>query len=76
MELKFQFANFAEFVAMAGHGPYVWACYGIGLACLIALALSPLRSRKALLSELQRTIRIEEHEKKQREKQQQSAAET
>ena len=70
MELTFQFASVAEFLAMAGHGPYVWACYGIGLACLIALALSPLRSRKALLAELQRSMRIEEHEKKQRDQQQ------
>lgn len=70
MELKFQFANVAEFLAMAGHGPYVWACYGIGLACLIALALSPLRARRSLLAELQRTIRIEEHEQKLRDSQQ------
>lgn len=66
MELTFQFSNLAEFIAMAGHGPYVWACYGIGLACLIALALSPLRARKSLLTELQRSMRIEEHENRQR----------
>lgn len=68
MGLEFQFSNFSEFMAMAGHGPYVWACYGIGLLCLVFLAASPLRSRKALLNELRKTIRIEEHERSKAEK--------
>jgi heme exporter protein D len=67
MELTFQFESLADFFTMAGHGPYVWACYGIGFLCLCYLALSPLRSRKVFLEELRRAQRIEAHEKKQRE---------
>jgi len=29
MSLPFQFADFQAFIAMGGHGIYVWLCYGI-----------------------------------------------
>lgn len=27
--MNFQFNNFNEFLAMGGHGTFVWACYGL-----------------------------------------------
>ena len=37
--MKFQFETFADFIAMNGHGPFVWAAYGITFAALIVLLL-------------------------------------
>lgn len=65
MNLEFQFDNLASFWAMAGHGPYVWACYGITGACLILLAVAPLRRRRVLFEQLRRQQRIAEHERSQ-----------
>lgn len=30
-----------SFIDMGGHGPYVWACYGLTFAALIYIALEP-----------------------------------
>jgi len=52
----FQFENFDAFIAMGGHGPYVWAAYGLSLAIMAWLAIAPLRRQRALLADLrQRT---------------------
>ncbi|MBQ0721177.1 MAG: heme exporter protein CcmD [Gammaproteobacteria bacterium] len=48
----FQFENFDAFIAMGGHGPYVWGAYGISLAVMAWLALAPLRRQRALLVDL------------------------
>jgi len=61
-DLTFQFESFSEFMLMAGHGPYVWACYLITAVALVYLACAPLVKRRALFAELQRQARIESHE--------------
>lgn len=61
--MKFQFDSVSDFLMMAGHGPYVWACYGVGLLALGYLALTPIMARKKFLMDLQRTIKIEAQEK-------------
>ncbi|NHN35708.1 heme exporter protein CcmD [Pseudomaricurvus alcaniphilus] len=43
---------------MAGHGPYVWAAYGITLVSLLYLVVTPLRRRRALLAALRRQQRM------------------
>ena len=48
--MTFQFDNLTAFVAMAGHGPYVWSAYGISAAMLLWLTVVPLRRRRKLLS--------------------------
>ena len=54
----FQFASFADFVAMAGHGPYVWMSYGVSLLVMIYLVVSPLaRVRRQLRSQGQQSAR-------------------
>lgn len=40
------FNNIQELWAMAGHGPFVWAAYGITFATLLALLWVPLRTRQ------------------------------
>lgn len=66
IDLSFQFESFSEFMLMAGHGPYVWACYLITATALIYLACAPLLKRRALFAELKRQARIENHELKKR----------
>ncbi|MGH1371843.1 MAG: heme exporter protein CcmD [Cellvibrionaceae bacterium] len=59
--IEFQFDSFAEFLNMAGHGPYVWACYIITALALAYLAITPVLKRRALFAELARQSRIEKH---------------
>lgn len=47
--MEFQFASFAEFIAMNGHGPYVWAAYGITLVCLVALVWLPVAQKRRFI---------------------------
>lgn len=52
------FDSFAAFIAMEGHGPYVWTCYGVFVLLMGWLAVWSLRQRKAVaraqLRQLQR----------------------
>ena len=54
------FSNFNEFLAMGGHGVYVWSSYAIALVVLGLNILLPLRQRKRVLMEHARYIRREE----------------
>ncbi|WP_226647644.1 heme exporter protein CcmD [Microbulbifer variabilis] len=56
--MQFQFANFAEFLAMDGHGIYVWVCFAATFAALAALALYPSLARRRLQRELHNQQRI------------------
>lgn len=58
--MEFQFASFADFLAMDGHGLYVWVAYGVTFAALIAMALYPSLRRRQLQRELQRQQRIQQ----------------
>ncbi|MFZ5655363.1 MAG: heme exporter protein CcmD [Pseudomonadota bacterium] len=51
-----QFHSLAEFVAMGGHGPYVWGVYGVAALVMVWLVARPLRRRARTLAEL-RTAR-------------------
>ncbi len=62
MELNFQFENLSEFWLMAGHGPYVWACYGLTALVMVYLVVSPIRRRKIFLQQIARQLRIAERE--------------
>lgn len=39
--MNFQFESFGEFLAMNGHGPYVWACFALTFALMLYLAFAP-----------------------------------
>lgn len=49
--MKFQFESFADFMAMSGHGPYVWAAYAITFISLMFLLFSPLLQKKAFIKQ-------------------------
>jgi heme exporter protein D len=45
---------------MGGHGLYVWSSYALGLAVMLGCVLSPILTRKRLITEQQRRLRREE----------------
>ncbi|MBY4675977.1 heme exporter protein CcmD [Marinobacterium arenosum] len=53
------FDSFSEFLAMDGHGLYVWLSYAIALVVILVNLVSPVLARKQLLSELARRLRRE-----------------
>lgn len=55
--MKFQFDSFSSFMAMNGHGLFVWAAYGITFAVLVYLLVSPLLQRRRFLREQARQQR-------------------
>ena len=55
------FSSFNEFLAMGGHGVYVWSSYAIALVVLGLNILLPLRQRSRVLVEHARYIRREEN---------------
>ncbi|GLS27475.1 heme exporter protein CcmD [Marinibactrum halimedae] len=62
--MTFQFESFADFFSMAGHGPYVWACYLVTALGIAYLLFSPLMAKKQLLKQQKQTLKREEASKK------------
>ncbi len=54
------FESFAEFLAMGGHGLYVWLAYGSTVAVVLANVLSVRLARKRFLREAQALVRRNE----------------
>ncbi len=50
------FDSFSEFLAMGGHGLYVWLSYALGLVLIVYNLLAPRRERKRLLAEQTRRL--------------------
>ena len=46
------FDSWSEFLAMGGHGLYVWLSYGLSLAVVLANVLVTRSSRRRYLQEL------------------------
>jgi len=59
----FQFESLIDFATMGGHGPYVWASYGITAAALAALVILPSMKQRQLLIRLKRQQRIDNQPK-------------
>lgn len=51
------FNSFGEFLAMGGHGLYVWLAYGVALGVLIFNLLSPKLIKKRLIEDMKRRER-------------------
>lgn len=49
--MKFQFESIADFIAMNGHGPFVWAAYAITFTVLVFLLVAPLMQKKAFFKQ-------------------------
>lgn len=58
--MEFQFAGLAGFLAMNGHGPYVWIAYGVTFLALAGLVVQPRLRRRRLQVELKRQQRIQQ----------------
>ena len=43
------FDSFSAFLAMEGHGPYVWTCYGVFFVLMAVLMIGSYRRRTAVL---------------------------
>ncbi|MFC6669748.1 heme exporter protein CcmD [Marinobacterium aestuariivivens] len=54
-----KFDNLADFLAMGGHGLYVWLAYGIALVILVLNVWQPLRMTRQFFSEQSRRLRRE-----------------
>lgn len=52
--MKFQFENLSEFIAMNGHGSYVWAAYAITFVALAYLLINPVLQQKAFFKQQQK----------------------
>lgn len=48
------FDSFGAFIAMGGHGPYVWTCYAVFFLLMGALALWSLRQRRFIMTQQRR----------------------
>jgi len=53
------FDSLDALLAMEGHGPYVWAAYGITLLVLALVLGAPRRRRRRLLREVRGELRRE-----------------
>ncbi len=47
-----QFSSITEFIAMGGHGFYVWLSYGISFLLLSFLVFSSLNKNKAIIQQI------------------------
>lgn len=54
------FETFADFFAMGGHAPYVWASWGVTAVLLVALVLHARAERRQLLRHMKRRMRRED----------------
>jgi len=54
------FDNFSEFLAMGGHGLYVWIAYGLTAVIFIFNLIIPIFKRKRIIVEQTRQLRREE----------------
>jgi heme exporter protein D len=55
-----QFHSITEFLAMGGHGTYVWSAYGMALLVLVGLVAQPLRRRRAVLEAVRQAVAREQ----------------
>jgi heme exporter protein D len=53
------FTSLADFLAMGGHGAYVWSAYGLCMVVLAWNAVLPLLARRRYLDDLARRRRRE-----------------
>ena len=47
--MKFQFDSLDAFLAMNGHGPFVWSAYAITLSLVIFLIVHPILQKRKFL---------------------------
>ena len=55
-----QFDSLESFFYMAGHGQYVWLAYGITVAVVAALIISPISKRRRLVKAIRMAEMLEQ----------------
>ena len=55
-QFDFQFGSLTDFIAMSGHGVFVWSAYGITLFVLIGLAIRPMLRKRKFLAALSKQL--------------------
>lgn len=58
--MTFQFSSLAEFLAMNGHGPFVWACWLIATVVMLMLLLMPVLQTRSFFRRQRRLQRLAE----------------
>lgn len=53
------FDSFSEFLAMGGHGKYVWMSYAIALMVVVINIVNPVLEKKKVIADLARRLRRE-----------------
>ncbi len=53
------FDSFSDFIAMGGHGFYVWLSYAIALLIVVINIVSPVLQKRKVFSDLARRLRRE-----------------
>lgn len=56
--MQFRFDSFSEFMSMAGHGPFVWACYTAAVVAILYIVVSPFARKNAIKKQLQRQEKL------------------
>ena len=54
------FDNFSDFIAMGGHGFYVWLSYAIALVVIVVNVVGPIMQKKKVVADLKRRLRREQ----------------
>ena len=53
------FESFSAFMVMEGHGPYVWACYGVFFLLMSAIMVWSVRRRQAVIESCRRGYELQ-----------------
>jgi heme exporter protein D len=53
------FSSFSDFLAMGGHGLYVWSAYGVTMVVFVFNAIKPVLMNKRFLQEQKQLQRRE-----------------
>lgn len=54
-----EFSTLSEFIAMGGHGPYVWLSYGLTALIIVFNVVQPMLRRRRLMKEQAQRLRRE-----------------
>ena len=54
------FDSLQAFIAMGGHGPYIWTCYAAFLLITVGMVVWSFQQRRQIIAQSQRQQRIEQ----------------
>lgn len=54
------FHSFSAFIAMGGHGQFVWSAYGIALVIIVFNYVRPIMLKKRNLAQIRKQVASEE----------------